>query len=369
MSYYSNRIYWLDNLRTFMIFLVVVIHSATVYEKYSMGSEWWIVIDPSNSDLNGILFLILNIFVMATIFLVSGYLVPSLFKNKTNWQFILSKFNRIMIPWFIAVLILIPLYKVIFLYSRNLPQENWLTYFHWNSLWSQNWLWFLPVLFLFDLVYLLFKNISTESISLKKSIWIALAVCFLYSFSMDYFGLHGWTKTVLIDFQNERLLIYFAVFIFGSQLYKLNFFGDSKIRKKTNTIIHSLGWLPINLYIFLIIYSLIYPNNYIVNKIIHISIVRICFTLSLAYLIFVMVTIFWNSLNKTGKLIRILNSNSYGVYIIHVILIGVISAMLLNIEIHHFLKFIITIISSYTISNIVVFIYINTIKKTIFKKW
>ena len=367
MSNNSNRIHWLDNLRTFMIFLVVVIHAATVYEKYSMGTEWWIVVDPSNSDLNGIVFLILNIFVMATIFFVSGYLLPSSLKEKTNWQFLVSKFKRIMIPWLIAVLTLIPLYKVIFRYSRNLPQEQWTTYFHWNSMWSQNWLWFLPVLFLFDILYILFKKINTENLSLKKSIWIALAVCFLYSFIMDYFGQHGWTKTILIDFQNERLLVYFVIFLFGSQLYKLNSFGTGKIGKKTNNIIHSLGWLPINLYIFLIIYTLIYPNNYIVNKVIHISIVRISFTLSLAYLIYTMVTVFWNSFNKTGKMIRILNSYSYGVYIIHVIVIGFFSAMLLSIDIHHFLKFIITILSSYIISNGVIFIYNNTIKKTILK--
>jgi hypothetical protein len=41
-----------------------------------------------------------------------------------------GKFKRLMIPWVIAVLSLIPLYKVIFLYSRGLPQEHWATYFH-----------------------------------------------------------------------------------------------------------------------------------------------------------------------------------------------------------------------------------------------
>jgi surface polysaccharide O-acyltransferase-like enzyme len=29
----EHRIYWLDNLRTFMIFLVVLLHAALVYEK------------------------------------------------------------------------------------------------------------------------------------------------------------------------------------------------------------------------------------------------------------------------------------------------------------------------------------------------
>ncbi|MFC1760080.1 acyltransferase family protein [Candidatus Neomarinimicrobiota bacterium] len=358
----DNRIYWLDNLRTFMIFLVVVIHAATIFEKYSMGALWWIVIDPSNSDLNGILFLILNIFVMATIFFVSGYLVPLTLKSKSGWKFLRSKFQRIMIPWIIAVLILIPLYKVIFLYSRGLPQESWTAYFHWKSLWSQNWLWFLPVLFLFDMIYLLFDKINTSKISVKQSIWITLIVVFVYSFSMDYFGLHGWTKTILIDFQNERLLVYFMIFILGSQLYKIKAFDSSKVNKKINTIVHSTGWLPINLYVFFVIYTLIYPENYIINKVIHVSLARLSFTLSLAYLLYVFVTVFWYYMNKTGKILNTLNKNSYGVYIIHVIVMGVIAVIMLNAGIPLFLKFIILITSTYLICNLLVYFYRSYIK-------
>jgi hypothetical protein len=185
---------------------------------------------------------------------------------------------------------------------------------------------------------------------------------------MDYFNLHGWTKTILIDFQNERLLIYFAVFLFGAQLYKLNAFNLGKIKKKTNNIIHSLGWLPINLYIFLIIYELIYPNEFLVNKVIHVAIIRIAFTLSLAYLIYASVTLFWNLLDKTGKIFSLLNKNSYGVYIIHVIVIGVISTFLMSVDIHHFFKFLITILLSYFISNSLIFYYSKLIKEKIIKR-
>jgi surface polysaccharide O-acyltransferase-like enzyme len=33
----EKRIYWMDNLWTFLIFLVVVIHVSVVYERYTMG--------------------------------------------------------------------------------------------------------------------------------------------------------------------------------------------------------------------------------------------------------------------------------------------------------------------------------------------
>ena len=43
----KTRIYFLDNLRTFLIFLVVVIHSGLVYE--AVLENTWIVIDPNGS--------------------------------------------------------------------------------------------------------------------------------------------------------------------------------------------------------------------------------------------------------------------------------------------------------------------------------
>ena len=207
----EKRIYWLDNLRTFMIFLVIVFHTSVVYDKYAIGTAWWIVIDPSASDLPGILNLLIDIFVMPTIFFIAGFVTPLSLKDKSRWAFLKSKFTRLIIPWMIAVLTLIPLYKMIFLFARKLPQEHWTTYFHWNAIWSQNWLWFLPVLFVFDILYLLFSRVNTSKITLKSALWAVFLMSVLYSFCMDFFNLHGWTKTVLIDFQNERLFIYFLV--------------------------------------------------------------------------------------------------------------------------------------------------------------
>lgn len=355
----ESRIYWLDNLRTFMIFLVVLIHAALVYEKNSIGALWWIVSDPSTSDLPGILFLILNIFVIAAIFFVSGFFTPLSLKSKTGWAFLKSKFRRLMIPWIVAVLTLIPLYKVIFLYSRNLPQESWTTYFHWNSIWSQNWLWFLPVLFIFDVLYLCLSRlrINIEHITFKRAIWAVFLVCFLYSFLMDYFNLHGWTKSVLIDFQNERILIYFMVFLLGAHCYKLKIFESEWKSKKLDIAIHSTGWIPINLYIFLLIYSLVKPGDYLVSKIVDTLLLRLNFTLSLAYLLYVMISTFRRYMNKKLRIMMELNKNSYGVYIIHVIIMGFIASSMLSSAIPSLLKFLLLTVSTFVISNLIISCY------------
>ena len=360
----ENRIYWLDNLRTFMIFLVVLLHAAVVYEKYSMGAAWWIICEPSKSDLPGILFIILNIFVIATIFFISGFLTLFSIENKNGWAFLKSKFKRLMIPWTIAVLTLIPIYKIIFLYSRNLPQESWTSYFHWNSLWSQNWLWFLPVLFLFDVLYLCLSrvHINTSYITFKRGVWAVFGVCVVYSFFMDFFNLHGWIKTVLIDFQNERLLIYFLVFLLGALCYERKVFESEWKNKKLDIILHCTGWIPINLYIFLLIYSLVKPGDYIVSKFVDTLIFRVNFVLSLVYLLYVMVTTFKKYLNREGKIWNGLNKNSYGVYIIHVIVMGCIALTMLNSSIPSLLKFLILTVTTFAASNLIVSFYRVVIK-------
>ena len=221
----GNRLHFLDNLRTIIIFLVVLYHAGGVYEATGMWASFWIVDDPSTNTVSGMIGLIVDVFVMATMFFVSGYLAPASLKSKNGWEYIKAKFNRLIVPWIIAVLTLIPLYKVIFLFSRSLPQENWTTYFHFsnNNISGQSWLWFLPLLFTFNILYLLFSkaNIRILNISLKSAVFGTFLIGFVYSAGMDLFDLRGWTLTPLLDFQNERVLIYFMFFLLGALCFRL----------------------------------------------------------------------------------------------------------------------------------------------------
>ena len=364
----GNRIYFLDNLRTFMIFLVVLVHAGGVYESSGMWASFWIVDDPSTNSLSGILYLILDIFIMSTIFFISGYFTPLSLKNKKGWTFIKTKFKRLIIPWVIAVLTLIPLYKIIFLYSRNMPQESWTTYFHWsNGIYSQNWLWFLPVLFYFDILYLLFSRIKIKlpDISLKKAIGAIFLIGFIYSFCMDVFNGQGWTKTVLLDFQNERLLIYFMFFLLGSLCYKLKTFESKQKSKKLYIITICTVWMPITLYHFFNMKSFTILGNYVFSEIIDTLLLWFNFHLSLLCLLYIMINTFRYYLDKQGKISKELNKNSYHVYIIHTIVIGGIALTMLNTAIPSLLKFFILTCSAFGVSHFIIYFYRKVIQSKI----
>ncbi len=365
----SNRIYWMDNLRTIIIFLVVLYHVGGVYESAGLWGWFWIVDDPSTITWVGIVGIAFDIFIMPTMFFISGYLTPISLERKGAWGFVKGKFKRLIIPWVIAVFTLIPLYKVIFLYSRSLPQEGWSTYSHITNPNSQNWLWFLPVLFAFDMLYLLLlkANIKLPNLSLKVAVISASIIGFVYSFGIgSLLGFRSWTLTPLIDFENERLLLYFMTFLLGVLCYRQNIFAKKPQSKLFYNIVNGIAWLPVTGHIFARLWPFFYPNpaefpiTPLYRLIWHFS-----FYLSVLCLMYVMIVSFWLYLDKTGKTWSELNRNSYGVYVIHVIMVGVFGTLLLNTGLPALVKYPLLIILTYVGSNLLVSAY-YTLKQAIF---
>ena len=155
------------------------------------------------------------------------------------------------------------------------------------------------------------------------------------------------------------------VFLLGALCYKLKVFESEWKNKKLDIILHCIGWIPINLYIFLLIYSLVKPGDYLISEIIDTLILRASFVLSLAYLLYVMTTTFKKYLNREGKIWNELNKNSYGVYIIHVIIMGDIALTMLNTGIPSLLKYLVLTLTTYTVSNLIVSVYRKVIKTKI----
>ncbi|MFT5167608.1 MAG: fucose 4-O-acetylase-like acetyltransferase, partial [Saprospiraceae bacterium] len=105
----KTRIFFLDNLRTFLVFFVILYHAGFVYQSSLAGN--WLVVDPVKSESIALVGMYIDTFVMFMLFFISGYFVPGSLKNKTARGFLSAKFKRIYLPWFIAVFTLIPAYK------------------------------------------------------------------------------------------------------------------------------------------------------------------------------------------------------------------------------------------------------------------
>ena len=358
----GERLYFLDNLRTFLIFLVILYHAGLVYEASGFAASFWVVDDPSTSNFPGLLNLVLDIFIMPTIFFISGFFNPSSLERKGPWRFLQSKFRRLIIPWVIAVFTLIPLYKVIFLYSRGLPQESWTTYFHFsNGIFSMNWLWFLPALFLFDCVYvLLWKlNLPTARLTLGWAVSAVFVLGFAYTVAISVLDWIGWTKTPLIDFQNERLVPYFLIFLLGSLCYRLEIFDTDKRNMKLYIAVNATAWIPINIYVITLLNYIFRPGEYLISEGTDLLLLWFGFHLSMLALLYCAVTTFKYFFNRQGRLGRELGRLSYNVYIIHIAVMGPIALALLKVDLPGILKYPILTITTFAASNLIAYAYAN----------
>ncbi len=377
----KTRVYFLDNLRTFLILLVVILHAGMTYEQGF--DEFWIVSDPAKWDAIALVRMYLDLFVMFMMFFISGYFMPNSLRTKTSREFLISKFKRIMIPWVIAVFTLIPAYKAIFLFARGLPQESLFSYFHifersgsdlafFANNPTQNWLWFLPVLFLFQVVYLLLSktNILRIRISVKMAVVLTVIIGVIYSMIISEVGLKGWTHSPLFDFQNERLLVYFMSFLLGSLCNKLNVFKSEKPNYRI--YIAANVAMTISLGVFTVValnlfYNLVDParNHFFISDFADRLVYY--FTAIVAMLSFLQVFIhsFRFNLNKTNKILNELSRNSYSVYIIHMIVLGVVALALMHLPVHGAIKYILLSASTFLFSNMIIYSWREAKQKTI----
>ena len=145
------------------------------------------------------------------------------------------------------------------------------------------------------------------------------------------------------------------MFLLGSLCYKLKIFEPAVTLKKFYIVICCIAWIPMNLYILVLLNFFIRPGSFIFSANIDTIFLWLGFHLSLLCLLYLMITTFRNYLNRAGKILKALNENSYYVYIIHVIVLGCLALILLDTTIPSLLKYLTLAVSTWVISNLIVY--------------
>jgi len=222
-----------------------------------------------------------------------------------------------------------------------------------------SWLWFLPVLFLFDLLYLLLwkLNLPISKIPLSLAVAAVFVLGFSSTVAASVIGWIGWTKTPLIDFQNERLLPYFLVFLLGSLCHRKKVFDTDKRNMKLYIAINATAWIPINIYLITLLNFIFRPGEYLVSEGADLLLLWFGYHLSLLALLYCAVTTFKYFFNKQGRFGAALSRLSYGVYIIHIAVLGPIALALLRIDMPGLLKYPLLTVATYVACNLIVSAY------------
>ena len=353
----DNRLHFLDNLKTFVILLVVLCHSGWVYESSGMGAYFWIVDDPATNDLSGLLNIILDILMMPTLFFISGYLAPVSLKKQDRLDICESQIDPAHAPVAhqcsdSSALVQgdIPVFQK--------PAAGALDHlFPLQQRHHQSKLAVVPSRAVcFNMLYLLLSKakVRIPNVSVKGAILATFLTGFVYSVCMDMFGLQGWTKNSLLNFQNERLLIYFTVFLLGVFCCRRRVFDAKPKSIMLYLIVNAIAWIPVTLYIVFLLFPWFRPGQFIVSETADRMILWFNFHLSLLCLMYLLIETFRRYQNTQGKFRKELNKNSYYVYIIHVIVLGSVALGMMDTAIPSLWKYVILTTTTFVVSNVII---------------
>jgi peptidoglycan/LPS O-acetylase OafA/YrhL len=94
----SNRIAFLDNIRSLIIVLVLIFHSGA---SYGSGVEFWPFHENNPSGIIDFFMFIGDVFFMAIMFFIAGYFVLPDFLKKGLCRFLKDKLKRLGLPWLV----------------------------------------------------------------------------------------------------------------------------------------------------------------------------------------------------------------------------------------------------------------------------
>lgn len=308
-----------------------------------------------------VLFFILDIFIMPTIFFIAGYFALPSIEKRDTLSFTKGKMKRLGVPWLVGILLFPPFYKYIFAYSRGNQSvdllskfaenlENFLSfqsgYLGVSAQFDQNHFWFLSLLLVFFLVFAILytikrgffkKNPSTEhsKVSSGKSILLTFFVVGFLTTVLTllmYVAVENapykepWIIFLsFVQFQPTKIMPYVLCFVMG-------IFAYSRTWLKNRTMMpgHFILWIVVSsvlLYFFLTLLPTVLSEN-------SPDVLGILFLLVRTYLIFSILLTFisfgiqyFNSGSKTN---RLLSANSYNIYLLHLVFVLTMQFFLVN---------------------------------------
>jgi hypothetical protein len=260
----ENRLFFLDNLRLFLVLCVVLEHSSHAYT----GMTWWPVSDAAKSDIAVWLSAFTDAFAMPILFYIAGYFAIPSIRKKGVWAFYIGKIKRLGIPWLVCILAICPIVPLVFHYTRNnfsfavsywqLWRDIMRNAFQFDvgiiysmselmrqNLFYQRYMWFLSLLLLFFLFFGIFYAINSSwfkpmtdsepidgpntrfSLKILISVGVLTVVCSFATVGAMFSLAPGlsnpeplFTFGNIIQFRPSRLFFFIIYFILGILTFK-----------------------------------------------------------------------------------------------------------------------------------------------------
>lgn len=351
----KGRIFFLDNLKAFIVCLMIVFHVALCYMAYA--PEWWYTVDKADPQFSFTLFVMwADIFIMPVMFFISGYFGLMSLARQTDGRFWKNKLVRIVLPWIAGVVLLAPPVTFIMFASRGIPMDYVHDYlfklFWFGPCFSHVQYWFLGVLtYLYVAMFVFCKLRPSFRRQLPADmpgarLFVSVTVLSLACTVAGYLYTGGnndlWTFVwPILVFQPTRVSLYPLYFFLGAYAWRHQWFTPNGYRADP------AKWLPA-----LIVTSVAYlfygimgaqmaasMEQYMIVK----SAIHVLFVLAA---VFGLLALFQSQLDYTNKFLGELAANSYNMYYTHMGLVMLIVWYFVQFALPVYLKYVLVCILS-----------------------
>jgi surface polysaccharide O-acyltransferase-like enzyme len=343
----KTRFVYLDNVRSFVIVLVIAMHAAVTYS--SMGDWYYVEGSLENLSIFEMVFFgfsqsFLQAWFMGILFFISGFLAVKALARRGTFNFIKERLFRLGLPLLLYVFIVSPI--IYFILLGNVPENSFIvnyslfiTKFWWID--ATGPLWFVETLLLFCIGYVIFKKMFSYFIKIQditsKNIVFTIVVTGIIAFLVRLIFPIG---SSFLNLQFSYFTSYIVLFIAGVLIGENNLLDKITDEKNIKWIkIALIAGTPLWFIIVLFGGALegetyfnggFYWQSFAFSQ--WESLTAIGFSIGL--LAFFRKKVNWN--NKLASLIR---NNSFGIYFLHAPILITITLLLTDLALNPILKF------------------------------
>lgn len=347
-----KRIFFLDNIKAFIVTLMIVFHIAMSYMAYA--PEWWYAVDKSDPQMSFLMFVLwADIFIMPVMFFISGYFgIMSLSKQSTK-KFWCSKWLRVGIPWVLGVIFLAgPVTYLCFL-TKGVPMslhDFLMKMFFFGPFFSHTQYWFLGMLMYFYSILFfatkLFPKLKQQLPAKLPTVitFLVLAVLCYVTTVAAYLLVDGnndlWTNIwPILVYQPTRTPMHLIYFCLGVYAWRNQWFTENGFKAD------AAKWVPAFIvtgivYVYYCLFGKMVttdPMQYSMIK----SAMHVLFLMSAVFGLF---AVFQSKLNYTNKFLGEWAANSYTMYYAHMGLIMLVVWWLFQFSLPVYVKYVIACI-------------------------
>lgn len=344
----NERYYYLDTLRSFLIFLVVFMHSSQIFNP----EQTWLLYSDNSSILVKYMVEFTNLLRMPSLFIVTGFFTVISFRHRNSDFFLTKRIFRLLIP-LIVIAITFNSIQGYLLYSFEWKTYKLQTYFS-NGDWIQR-LWFLINLIVYTLISYLcirfFKNSVVNKVKIITSKLNNISIYYLLFifpiFSIIMLIIMKIIPTFIFGINLNSILNYMPYFFLGVILC----LNKNLLAKISNVpLIYSST-------IVIIFYSLsimIIEQEHILFRVLYFYLKGIAIYFITCFIF----SFFKKFLDFKIDFISKLNNSSYSVYLLHHLFVVAIGLYVIYLDLHFILGipliFLLSILLSYTIHRTII---------------